>query len=590
MKFISLAGGVFLEGGSIMASGIGTKEGFINVAADSSFANFLKSIENGNGNGNGGNGNVPQYVTIYDTTLRDGAQSPKVNFLVEDKLRIADKLAEIGVDIIEGGWPSSNPTDLNFFKEIKNCSFASKISVFGSTAHPANLRKVQKDENLKGLINVGFPNITIFGKTWDFHAKSILNISLEDNLRLIAESIKFLIREGCTVTFDAEHFFDGYKSNEEYALRCILTARDAGAKCIVLCDTNGGTLPFELSQILQNVVRKVSSVTMGIHCHNDSGCAVANSLLAMSLGVVSHIQGTINGLGERCGNADLCSIVPAINLKMQGERYCSVKTYNISEIARFVYELTNLAPDSNQPYVGEDAFTHKGGIHASAMQIASSSYQHIDPTLVGNKKKIIVSDLSGKSNLASKIEENGWNYSQDTESLRKMVKAIKAAESKGYVFEAADGSLELLLQCSLGYSHEYFRLLTYRVIVEKRERDLEPINEATILLEVNKDKKIAVDVGDGPVNALDKALRAALIPYFPSLNEIKLIDYKVRIITNQGSASIIRVLIEFTDGKNKWGTVGVSSDIVAASCEALVDSIRYKLMKDKEREESSPSS
>jgi 2-isopropylmalate synthase len=521
-----------------------------------------------------------KFVQIYDTTLRDGAQAEGVSLQVEDKLRIARKLDELGVHYIEGGWPGSNPKDILFFEEIKRVPLRmAKIAAFGSTRSPR--LSVEKDPNLAALVKAQTSVITLFGKSWDLHVTDALNISLEHNLDLISESIAYAKKYTDEVLFDAEHFFDGYKNNPEYALKAIQAAQEAGADCIVLCDTNGGMLPFEIQPILE-AVRKAVSTPLGIHTHNDSETAVANSLMAVRLGI-NHVQGTINGIGERCGNANLCSIIPGLQLKLGKRCIPDEQLRNIYEVSRFVNEIANLNPWWNQPYVGDSAFAHKAGIHVSAIRKNALTYEHIDPTLVGNQQRVLVSELSGRSNVLYKAREFNIDLSKDTPQTSAILKKLKELENLGFQFEAAEGSLELLMKRALGKHRTFFDLVGFRVIVEKREGDRIPITEATIRVKVNGDIKYTAAMGDGPVNALDTAFREALAGFYPSLKEVKLIDYKVRILNNQqGTAAKTRVLIESQDEQGKWGTVGVSENIIEASWQALVDSIEYKLLKDEE--------
>lgn len=523
---------------------------------------------------------MKEFVQIYDTTLRDGAQAEGVSFLVEDKIRIARKLDEFGIHYIEGGWPGSNPKDILFFEEIQKVPIRQAIiTAFGSTRSPRY--PVDKDPNLAALVRAGTKAITIFGKSWDLHVTDALNIPLEQNLDLIAESIAYLKKYCDEVLFDAEHFFDGYKHNPEYAVKALQAAQDAGADCIVLCDTNGGMLPFEIQPVLE-AVRKVITTPLGIHAHNDSETAVANSLMAIQLGI-NHVQGTINGIGERCGNANLCSIIPGIKLKLRKNCLSDEQLKGLFEVSRFVNEIANLNPWWNQPYVGDSAFAHKAGIHVSAIRKNPLTYEHIDPGLIGNQQRVLVSELSGKSNLLYKAGEFGVDLSKDTPETGAILKKLKELENLGFQFEAAEGSFELLIKKALGTHRTFFDLVGFRVIVEKREGDKVPITEATIRVKVNGEVKYTAAMGDGPVNALDTAFREALAGFYPCLKEVKLIDFKVRILNNkEGTAAKTRVLMESADENMKWGTVGVSENIIEASWQALVDSIEYKLLKGEE--------
>lgn len=521
-------------------------------------------------------------VKLYDTTLRDGTQAEDISFLVEDKIRIAHKLDEIGIHYIEGGWPGSNPKDVAFFKDIKKEKLSqAKIAAFGSTRRA----KVtpDKDHNLKTLIQAEPDVCTIFGKTWDFHVHEALRISLEENLELIFDSLEYLKANVPEVFYDAEHFFDGYKANPDYAIKTLKAAQDAKADCIVLCDTNGGTMPFELVEIIREV-RKHITAPLGIHTHNDSECAVANSLHAVSEGIVQ-VQGTINGFGERCGNANLCSIIPALKLKMKRECIGDDQLRKLRDLSRFVYELANLSPNKHQAYVGNSAFAHKGGVHVSAIQRHPETYEHLRPELVGNMTRVLVSDLSGRSNILAKAEE--FNIKMDSKDpvTLEILENIKEMENRGYQFEGAEASFELLMKRALGTHRKFFLVIGFRVIDEKRHEDQKPLSEATIMVKVGGKIEHTAAEGNGPVNALDNALRKALEKFYPRLKEVKLLDYKVRVLpAGQGTASSIRVLIESGDKESRWGTVGVSENIVDASYQALLDSVEYKLHKSEEIE------
>ncbi len=514
-------------------------------------------------------------VKLYDTTLRDGTQAEDISFLVEDKIRIAHKLDEIGIHYIEGGWPGSNPKDVAFFKDIKKEKLSqAKIAAFGSTRR-AKITP-DKDHNLKTLVQAEPDVCTIFGKTWDFHVREALRISLEENLELIFDSLEYLKARVPEVFYDAEHFFDGYKANPDYAIKTLKAAQDAKADCIVLCDTNGGTMPFELTEIIREV-RKHISAPLGIHTHNDSECAVANSLHAVNEGIVQ-VQGTINGFGERCGNANLCSIMPALRLKMKNECVSDEQLRKIRDLSRFVYELANLSPNKHQPYVGNSAFAHKGGVHVSAIQRHPETYEHMRPELVGNMTRVLISDLSGRSNILAKAEEFNINMDSKDPVTLEILDNIKEMENRGYQFEGAEASFELLMKRALGTHRKFFSVIGFRVIDEKRHEDQKPFSEATIMVKVGGKVEHTAAEGNGPVNALDNALRKALEKFYPKLKEVKLLDYKVRVLpAGQGTASSIRVLIESGDKEARWGTVGVSENIIDASYQALIDSIEYKL-------------
>ncbi len=514
-------------------------------------------------------------IEIYDTTLRDGSQSEDISFTVEDKIRIAHKLDELGVHYIEGGWPGSNPRDIDFFKKARHLWFKhAVITAFGSTRRPDI--KAENDPNLKKLLESETSAITIFGKTWDMHVKEALSTSLDENLRMIFDSLEYLKRHCPKVIFDAEHFFDGYKKNPEYALKALKSAESAGADWIVLCDTNGGSLPEEVASAVRDVKKHIQT-PIGIHSHNDSELAVANALSAVSAGA-EQVQGTINGFGERCGNANLISIIANLKLKMGYNCVHDDKLKRLKEVSSFVDELANRSHWNRQPYVGKSAFAHKGGIHVSAIRKNSATYEHIDPTAVGNTQRILVSDLSGKSNILFKAKEYGIDIEANDPKIQKTLEQLKSSENLGYQYEGAEGSFELLMRDALGQKKIFFDFIGFRVIVEKRQEDESPITEATVKIRVGEDIEVTAAEGIGPVNALDKAIKKALIRFYPELEELNLYDYKVRILDeDKGTQSRIRVLVESGDGQHKWGTVGVSENIIEASWQALRDSIEYKL-------------
>ncbi|MBI4650116.1 citramalate synthase [Candidatus Desantisbacteria bacterium] len=521
-------------------------------------------------------------ITIYDTTLRDGAQGEGISFSLEDKLRIADKLDELGIGFIEGGWPGSNPKDEDFFKEIRKKRFTNiKIAAFGSTCKPGN--KVEDDANIKGLIKSKTEIVTIFGKTWDFHVKDALKTTLEENLRIIRESIAYLKKNRIKVFFDAEHFFDGYKSNPEYAISVLNSAKESGARVLCLCDTNGGTLPLELKDIIASVKSKFPDITLGIHAHNDSDNAVANSIIAVQMGC-THVQGTINGYGERCGNANLCSIIPNLELKLGYKCISSKNLKKLTIISREISEIANLVPRDDIPYVGLSAFAHKAGIHVNAIRKNSKLYEHISPELVGNIQRILVSELAGKSNIFLKARELGFDFSENSENIKKILLKIKDFEhERGMQFEGADASFKLFLMEAEGKYKPFFDLKGFRVIVEKRE-DNSLISEATIKVIVGGVGVHTASDGNGPVNAMDMALRKALLTFYPELNDMHLSDFRVRVLDQKsGTGAKTRVLIESCDKEESWWTVGVSENIIEASWEALVDSIEYKLFKEKKK-------
>lgn len=520
-------------------------------------------------------------VSLYDTTLRDGAQSRGISFSVADKLRICRKLDEIGIHYIEAGWPDSNPKDAEFFKRARSLKLKDSVLVaFGSTRRPRT--KAENDSNLKALLEAGTSVVTIVGKTWDFHVTNVLETSLDENLEMIAESIHFLGSRGLTVFFDAEHFFDGFKHNPDYALKCVKRAEEAGAACVVLCDTNGGSLPFEIEKVVKKVAGAVR-VPLGIHAHNDSDLAVANTLAAVKAGA-TQVQGTINGYGERCGNANLSSIIPNLRLKMGMDVMDDKHLAKLTELSRYVSEVANLAPNPFQPYVGVNAFAHKAGLHVSGMMKDEESYQHIDPALVGNVKDVIVSDVSGVSNIIYRARKGGMPDLQKEEA-RGILDRIKQLESRGFQYDRAEASVELLLRRSQAGYKPPFELVDFMVVVEKHRRpssgnEEQVLAEATVKVKVGDEIIHTAAEGNGPVNALDMALRKALVQFYPSVAAIKLVDYKVRILEeSEGTSSLVRVLIESTDGNEDWRTVGSSPNIIEASWLALADSLEYWLLK-----------
>jgi 2-isopropylmalate synthase len=519
-----------------------------------------------------------QQIEIYDTTLRDGAQAEDVSFSVEDKLRITEKLDELGVHYIEGGYPGSNPKDIEYFKKVMKVRLKnSKIVAFGSTHRPKH--KVDEDTTMKVLLDSKAGIITIVGKTWDFHVKEALKISLDENIDIIHNSVIHLKKNVEKVFFDAEHFFDGYKDNPQFAVKCLIAAEDAGADCLVLCDTNGGTLPDDVKNIIREII-KVVHTPLGIHAHNDSECAVANSVIAVESGAL-HVQGTINGLGERCGNANLCSVIPNLQVKLGTRCVSDEQLRRLRDVSRFVNEIANLRHFKRQPFVGDSAFAHKAGIHVSAVRKRPETYEHIRPEFVGNSQRILISDLAGKSNILRKAEEFGIHLDPDSPQVQDIVTTLKNLENEGFQFEAAEASFELLMKKSLGLHKRFFDLIGFRVIVEKRKEGEEPISEATIMLKVGDRIEHTAATGNGPVNAIDNAMRKALDKFYPELKDVKLHDYKVRVLTaGKGTSAKVRVLVESGDDDKKWGTVGVSENIIEASYQALVDSIEYKLLKE----------
>lgn len=525
-------------------------------------------------------------ISIYDTTLRDGTQAENFNLSTDDKIRITLKLDEMGIDFIEGGWPGANPTTTEYFSEIRNYQLKhSRLTAFGSTRNFKN--RPESDPNLQALLAAATPGITIFGKTWDVHVTDALQIGLEDNLTIIEDSLGYLRPQVEFLFYDAEHFFDGFKADRHYALATVERAIGAGAQCIVLCDTNGGTLPMEVHEIVRFVSEHFQSngrqVALGIHAHNDSDSAVANSLISVAQGV-THVQGTINGVGERCGNANLTSIMPALALKMGCDFKAAARLNTLSETSRFVFELANLAHNKFQPYVGAAAFAHKGGIHVSAVKRNPRTYEHIEPEKVGNVRRILISDQSGRSNVLHKAKKFGIDLDSSSPVVTAILDELKDLEKQGYQYEGAEASFELLMRKALGKSRNYFELHGFRVICQKSEEGAPPQDEATIVIEVGGQRVHTAAMGEGPVNALDKALRKALSQFYPALSEMELKDFKVRVLaSDHGTGARVRVLIESKDKLCEWGTVGVSHDILEASWQALVDSITYKLMKDEGR-------
>lgn len=521
-------------------------------------------------------------VTLYDTTLRDGTQGEGISLSVEDKLKIALKLDKIGIHFIEGGWPGSNPKDLEFFKRIKDYELEqAKIVAFGSTCKPGV--NPADDKSIKSLLESGVKTAAIFGKSWDFHVTHALKTTLDENLRIIGASVRYLKEQGLEVFYDAEHFFDGYKNNPEYALQTILAAQDAGADLICLCDTNGGSLPLEVMDIICAIIHEIN-VPVGIHAHNDGEVAVANSLVAVRAGAVQ-IQGTINGYGERCGNANLCSVIPNLVLKMGYDCMADEKIMGLTELSRYVSELANLNPNPHQPYVGNSAFAHKGGIHVSALLKNPETYEHIKPEAVGNVRRVLVSELSGMSNLIYKAEELKLDIdlNHTNPETKAVLEEIKDLEHQGFQFEGAEASFELLLRKGFNGYHEPFNLETLRIIMEKKE-DTGLYSEAIVKLRVGKEIVHTAAEGNGPVNALDNALRKALGDFYPEIKEMRLADYKVRVLDGDlGTGAQVRVLIETHDKHDSWGTVGVSGNIIEASWQALVDSIAYGLLKLKKK-------
>ncbi len=523
-------------------------------------------------------------IQIYDTTLRDGSQAEDVHMSTEDKIRIARKLDELGVDYIEGGWPSSSPKDEKFFQEMQHYALhKSKLVAFGST-HPAKTTP-EEDSNLEGLIQAKTNVVTIFGKTWDVHVQDALRTTLDRNLELIYNSLAYLRPKVQELFFDAEHFFDGFKANKEYAMSCLHQAIQGGADILVLCDTNGGTTPMELKEIIQEVQSELPDARLGIHAHNDSELAVANSLVAVDLGAMQ-VQGTINGYGERCGNANLCSVIPNLELKMGYSCLPENKLSLLTSTSHFVAEVVNIGAFHRQPFVGKSAFAHKGGIHVSAVRKNPRTYEHIVPEQVGNKQRILMSDMAGQSNILFKAKQYGFHLDKDDPFVLDLLSKLKDLESKGYEYAVAEASFELLLNRTLGRARSYFTLESFRVLESTKDVNEDPFSEATVMVRVGGMQEHTAATGKGPVNAMDNALRKALEKFYPSLKEMHLVDFKVRVFsindsgTYSGTASRVRVLIESADHNTRWVTVGVSYNIIEASRQALDDSLNYKLFKD----------
>jgi 2-isopropylmalate synthase len=518
-------------------------------------------------------------IQIYDTTLRDGTQGEGVSLSLNDKLQITRRLDELGVDFIEGGYPLSNEKDAEYFQRVRELGLKrARICAFGMTRRRG--LAAAADPGMKALVDSQAPICTIVGKTWDFQVTQVLQVSLDENLAMIGDTIRFLVDSGRQAFYDAEHFFDGWKHNPDYAARTIQAAAAAGAAVVILCDTNGGTLPEEVAEITRQAAQCIQAygVQVGIHCHNDCELAVANSLAAVDAGAVQ-VQGTINGLGERCGNADLVSVIANLSLKKKGYRVLDDgRPERLTEVSRFVYETANLNLRTNQPFVGQSAFAHKGGMHVHAVAKDSRSYEHINPELVGNARRILVSELSGRSNIAAMTTKH--NIQHDRALMDRILAEVVRLENRGYQFEAAEASFDLLVRRCMGTFKPHFDRIKYHVAVAAHD-GMEVITEATVKLRVHRELRHEVAEGDGPVNALDAALRKALNGSFPSLRKMSLVDYKVRVVNSEaGTAARIRVFIESRDEHDVWGTVGVSENVIEASWLALVDAIEYKLYKD----------
>jgi 2-isopropylmalate synthase len=519
-------------------------------------------------------------IEIYDTTLRDGAQSPRVFFSEAGKLQIARRFDAFGMDYIEGGFPASNPKDAGFFQEAARMSWTtSRVVAFGSTRRAR--MSVGEDPGLRVLLETPVPAVAIFGKAWRLHVRDVLKTTDAENLRMVSDSVRALKAAGREVVFDAEHFFDGYRDNAAYAMAVLDAAREAGADVLVLCDTNGGSLPDAVAQITREVVQRFGG-RIGIHAHNDGELAVANTLAAVQAGAV-HVQGTINGFGERCGNANLCSIIPNLVLKMGLDCTAARSLKELRALSELVYELADIPPNPRLPFVGDDAFAHKAGMHADAVRKNPRAYEHILPESVGNQRRILVSELSGASNVLMKAIEMGLHLDRDSKEVRDILRELERLERQGYQFEAADASFKLLVQKVLRKHRAFFHLDGFRVIVEKRRAGEPCVSEATVKLRVNDELVHTVGEGDGPVDALNRALRKALIPFYPSIREVRLVDYSVRILDAKAdTAAKTRVLIESAAGRDHWNTMGVSDNIIEASWDALVEGIEYKLLLDEQ--------
>jgi 2-isopropylmalate synthase len=518
-------------------------------------------------------------ILLYDTTLRDGTQGENISFSAEEKLKIALRLDDIGIHYIEGGWPGSNPKDLRFFELARHRPLKqARLAAFGCTRKPG--RRPEDDHHLRALIESGAAVATIFGKSWDLHVTQVMETDLEENLAMIRDTVSFLRQHGREVVYDAEHFFDGFRRNRDYALATVAAAAEAGADLIVLCDTNGGTLPFDLGPAFAEVRGRLGAVRLGIHTHNDCGLAVANSLAAVAAGAIL-VQGTVNGYGERCGNADLTAIAPILCLKMGRPCLSADNLKKLKSLSRFVGETANVVPLHSRPFVGRSAFAHKGGVHVSAIMKTPEAYEHMDPELVGNQRRVLVSDLSGKSNVLYKARELGIELEAGGVDSRRIVSEIKQLELDGYQFDVADGSFKVLLEKMTDTFQPLFELESFRVTIEK-DQALPCQSHATVKIRVGGKSEITAAEGYGPVSALDNALRKALGRFFPDLDTMRLTDFKVRVIDGRrGTAARVRVLIDSRDQDHIWSTIGVSEDIIEASWHALADSFQYKLAREK---------
>jgi 2-isopropylmalate synthase len=516
-------------------------------------------------------------VKLYDTTLRDGAQGEGISYSVMDKVHIAQELDKLGIHYIEGGWPGSNPKDMEFFLKMSRTRLKNaQLVAFSMTRRPHASARL--DASIKAHLKSQATCVTIVGKTWDLHVTEVLKTTLEENLEMIRDTIAFLTSNGLTVFYDAEHFFDAYAANKEYSLKCLAVAQEAGARAVVLCDTNGGTLTSEITRVVREV-RPSVAVALGIHCHNDADVAVANSIAAVEAGC-DMVQGTINGYGERCGNADLIPIIANLKLKLKCDCIDDAHVKLLTHVSHFVSEMSNMKQRSDQPYAGLSAFAHKGGMHINAMMKNQKTYEHVDPGLVGNKRRMLVSELGGKTGILLRAKDLDLDLSKDSPQAKKILKLLQDLEHKGYHFEAAEASFELLMKRALKKYKNFFDLQGFRVVVEKRS-DKKVTTEAIVKLKVKGVQEHTAAEGDGPVNAMDNALRKALKNFYPALSKMHLSDFKVRVLDEKsGTAARVRVLIESQDQDETWSTIGVSGNIIEASWEALVDSVEYKLLKD----------
>ncbi len=516
-------------------------------------------------------------VKLYDTTLRDGSQAEGISYSVMDKVRIAEELDKFGIHYIEGGWPGSNPKDREFFEKISKIQLKnSKIAAFSMTRRPKI--SASHDSNIAALLKSKAQVITIVGKTWDFHVTEVLKTTLNENLAMISDTVSFLVKKGFIVFYDAEHFFEAYEANKDYALKTLSSAHTAGAKSICLCDTNGGTLTAKTVRIIREIKSKIK-IDLGIHCHNDAGVAIANSLAAVEAGI-NIIQGTINGYGERCGNADLIPIIANLKIKMGINCVSDVQLKRLSHLSHFVSEISNMRVKNEQPFVGDSAFAHKGGMHINAIMKNPLTYEHIDPSLVGNHRRILVSELGGKTGILLRAKALNYNLSKGDPQTKKILDLVQSLEHKGFQFEAAEASFQILMQRALKKFKKFFELEGFKVVIEKTE-DKKIISEAIIKLRVNGIREHTAAEGDGPINALDNALRKALKDFYPTLAKMHLSDFKVRVLDEKaGTAARVRVLIQSQDAEDVWNTIGVHENIIEASWQALVDSVEYKLLKD----------